>query len=752
MDVQIFCNDIASPRILKFLNSMTTMEQQNFVDAYECIIDLFPSCDVYPSRQQHPTYYHVYFGVNPYLEYGSGKGSPRITLTKFRTGVCVWEGGADKKSNNVFNFDGDKEGLNEWIENLNISHQNMKGTNLKIKNYQDSFMTKDDQVISDDIQLPLSPLNQILYGPPGTGKTYQTIEAAVKAAEPTLYAELGIDEAEGTTIEQRTQLTEIYKELTDAGRVRFVTFHQSYGYEEFVEGLKAKTDDDGNIKYEVEDGIFKALCDDAKDDKYSQLLAANSKPKVWKLSIEWAGKSKVCDDCFEKNIARIGWGEAGDRSQPEALSDESKEYFELLGRNEKSSVTEFSQNASVGDLVLVLSSIKTIKAVGIVSGEYNYEPEGHPLLNSYRHVLPVNWLVKNVELPIVDINGGVSLTQKTFYHLWRIKPHDVFSLIEKHNLAAAEIKTQKNQNYVLIIDEINRGNISKIFGELITLIEPSKRSGLDSFGNENLEALSVNLPHTPNKPFSVPDNVYLIGTMNTADRSLAMMDTALRRRFDFVEMMPDYRVLNYEDGMPYCIDIDGIKVNIPKLLSTMNERIEVLYDREHTLGHAFFMPVLDALNSGKKNSDVKAFSELQRIFKNKIIPLLEEYFFEDWNKIRLVLGDNQKTTTSSEVNKKLEKMMFVQATMKKYSSFFGDNHGLDAYENEKTIYKLASFTDENSPWKNKALYQAIYDEEKLKAIIKNTENSVKTQKEAEQNKQQEAQSAKESASESEVVI
>jgi len=175
------------------------------------------------------------------------------------------------------------------------------------------------------------------------------------------------------------------------------------------------------------------------------------------------------------------------------------------------------------------------------------------------------------------------------------------------------IKARENQNqpYVLIIDEINRGNTSKIFGELITLIEKTKRAG-------EVEAVELTLPYSGDS-FSVPNNLYIIGTMNTADRSLALIDTALRRRFDFIEMMPKAEEIKVSD-------IDG--VDIKKLLTKINERIEALYDREHTIGHAFFMKLTE-----KSNVD-----DLAKIFRNNILPLLEEYFFEDWEKISQVLG------------------------------------------------------------------------------------------------------------------
>ena len=175
--------------------------------------------------------------------------------------------------------------------------------------------------------------------------------------------------------------------------------------------------------------------------------------------------------------------------------------------------------------------------------------------------------------------------------------------------------------YVFIIDEINRGNISKIFGELITLIEDKKRAGAE-------EAMEATLPYSKN-PFSVPGNVHIIGTMNTADRSIALMDTALRRRFDFVEMMPDYDLLKERVGT---IEADGEKLDVAEMLEVMNRRIECLFDREHVIGHSCFL----------KLEDDRTVEALAGIFSKNVIPLLQEYFFEDYEKIQLVLGDNAK--------------------------------------------------------------------------------------------------------------
>lgn len=201
-------------------------------------------------------------------------------------------------------------------------------------------------------------------------------------------------------------------------------------------------------------------------------------------------------------------------------------------------------------------------------------------------------------------DGGFELRRGVFYNFCR------------------KAQSDPDKKYFFIIDEINRGNISKIFGELITLIESTKRAGMP-------EAASAILPYSGDE-FSVPSNVYILGTMNTADRSIALMDTALRRRFQFVEMMPDSDVLRK-------IHADKVEdLDVAAMLDKINERIEYLYDREHTIGHAFFTDLKDDATLVK----------LQSIFEKSVIPLLQEYFYEDYQKIQLVLGDNAKSDDS----------------------------------------------------------------------------------------------------------
>jgi 5-methylcytosine-specific restriction protein B len=244
---------------------------------------------------------------------------------------------------------------------------------------------------------------------------------------------------------------------------------------------------------------------------------------------------------------------------------------------------------------------------------------------------------------------------------YEIRPGVFKELCRKARLAP-------DQRFAMVIDEINRGNISKILGELITLIEADKRDPLDG----STPAAEVTLAYSGEK-FSVPANVDIIGTMNTADRSLALLDTALRRRFEFVALMPDTRS-EKDSADPESAPLAGLVVtldtgliDVREMLHRINQRVEALYDRDHCIGHAYFTPLVLV-----PDGDVR-FEALEQVFRNRIVPLLEEYFFEDWQKIRLVLGDNQK---------KDDQTHFVRESQdheQDLNSLFGSDHGLDAY-------------------------------------------------------------------------
>jgi 5-methylcytosine-specific restriction protein B len=242
-------------------------------------------------------------------------------------------------------------------------------------------------------------------------------------------------------------------------------------------------------------------------------------------------------------------------------------------------------------------------------------------------------------------------------------------------------RSAPGQRFGMVIDEINRGNISKIFGELITLIEPDKREGAEN-------AVSVTLPYS-GESFSVPTNVDIIGTMNTADRSLALLDTALRRRFEFVPMMPDARD---EAGAP----LAGLRVNsgeqvidVPRMLYAINQRVEALYDRDHCIGHAYFTALAKVPDGDER------LVALQQVFSTRILPLLEEYFFEDWQKIRLILADNQKPSAAQFVRESADQEDGL-------ARLFGSDHGLDTYATKR------HYAVQDAAFSNPDAYIGIY--------------------------------------------
>mgnify|MGYP002570548221 FL=1 len=476
--------------------------------------------------------------------------------------------------------------------------------------------------------------NTILYGPPGTGKTYNTVMYAVAIIENKKLEEI--------KKENYTEVIDRYNKYKEDGLIEFTTFHQSYGYEEFIEGIKpvihSDEEDETDIQYEVVPGLFKKFCDIAGKPilrKEKCDIGINESPTIWKISLEGSGENSTRTECMKNEHIRIGYDEYG--------REITNLFKGVAGRH---ILNYFINDMSIGDIVMSCYDCNTVDAIGVVTGEYEWHNE-YP---EYKRLRKVNWIVKGIKENIIKINNGSRLSNPTVYKL-RMDLSDVMEIIEKYSKNTIEVE-EKKKNHVFIIDEINRGNISKIFGELITLLEPTKRIG-------QTEGQKVRLPYSQ-KLFGVPNNVYLIGTMNTADRSIATIDTALRRRFNFKEMLPDEEVL---DGI-YVED-----VSIKDIFIKMNKRITVLFDREHTLGHAYFLPLKDA----------PTIETLANIFENSIIPLLQEYFYEDYEKIRMVLGDNQKDS---------EDKQFITIEENDYNDLFGY---IDYDFDEMSTYKINSF-------------------------------------------------------------
>lgn len=474
--------------------------------------------------------------------------------------------------------------------------------------------------VTEDTTTPTrSATNLILYGPPGTGKTYRTAWEAVRLC----LGEQAAASLQGD--EKRDALMAEYRRLVSEGRIEFVTFHQSMSYEEFVEGLRPSTGDDaGEGPEEVEvstgfrlkpyDGVFKRVSERARLDQAGGDSSArlDRSARVFKVAL---GRRQVEDERIrfglDNGLIHVGWG--GDIDWSDERFDDFNEIFsewrakkdaEATGHDGNIVITfSFRADMQVGDYVVLSDGRDRIQAFGKVTGEYFYDPSAtfHP------HRRQVEWLWRD--------DAG---TERSRFYANGFRRHSVYklnqSLVDWDALEAivfgedTPLASQSARDHALIIDEVNRANISKVFGELITLLEPDKRLGMP---NE----IRLVLPYSK-KSFAVPANLHIIGTMNTADRSIALLDTALRRRFTFRELMPNPLVLS--------TDVGGI--DLQKLLTTINDRIEYLFDREHQIGHAYF-------------TGCATRGDVEEVMRHKVIPLLAEYFYEDWSKVAAVLGE-----------------------------------------------------------------------------------------------------------------
>lgn len=461
-------------------------------------------------------------------------------------------------------------------------------------------------------------LNQILYGPPGTGKTYNTVLKAMSIIDNTEY--------KNVSDEQYSALKTRFDELKQAGQIEFVTFHQSYSYEEFVEGIKPYipewgTTDNADVKYIGENGIFKEICKNArqiKTDKTSHKIDF-SRTRIFKMSLgaNWENETEdIYNYCLTNNVVALGWGDDKDFSS----CNTSEEFRNLDSTWGAKAVEIFKNWMRVGDIILISNGNSNIKAIAQITGEYEYHNDREIRYCQFRNV---NWLYNGDDIPVAKFYDK-KLSQQAiygFYNKDKEGKDDYNSSINTNvlnKIITGNINSAEEKPYILIIDEINRGDVSKIFGELITLIEEDKRIG-------NKYQMKTILPYSK-ESFGVPNNLYIIGTMNTADRSIALLDTALRRRFDFEEIMPRPELLGGKV-------VEGI--NLQTLLTRINERITNKYDRDHQIGHSYLM-------------GVNTKEQLERAYKNRILPLLNEYFYNESKTVAEILNCSEDELKTSD--------------------------------------------------------------------------------------------------------
>ena len=436
--------------------------------------------------------------------------------------------------------------------------------------------------------------NIVLYGAPGTGKTYDVPELAVRLCDPAFMA------AEPS----REKIVSRYNQLKTEKRIAFTTFHQSLDYEDWIEGLRPVVNENSQVTYEIESGIFKKLCEEAERPvvKDKQVGIADN-AVVWKVSLAGTGDNDVRRECMENSHIRIGWDGYGP-----VISDETD--WSVYNGEGKQILDAYINKMKIGDIVMSCYSSQTIDAIGVVVSDYEFDDS----LPNYKRVRRVNWLVKNINENIVEMNDGKTMTLGTVYRLNSITLDNVKSILEKYDSSS---KMEENDKaYVMVIDELNRGNVSKVFGELITLLEADKRKG-------RINAESVVLPYSK-KAFHIPNNVYLIATMNTADRSLGSLDYAIRRRFAFIA------------EKPFGLEVEGFDEELFELVSSLfvknfDEYKESGWDQTMKLESA------DTLSEEYKPEDVwigHSYFLMQDEEGNdnttdrllyEIIPLLEEY-------------------------------------------------------------------------------------------------------------------------------
>jgi len=524
--------------------------------------------------------------------------------------------------------------------------------------FRDASESGDAEEDSNNIKKTKSSkraLNTVLYGPPGTGKTYKTLNYALSILEDNDNY-LDDDSIDRETLRQK------FEEYKKKRQIRFVTFHPSFTYEDFVEGIKPDLtagDDEENtdVTYSIEPGIFKEICSSASEFQRLDSKKATGKPlmpneffesdQFHKISLGNSNKSEddiIYNYCMENNLISIGFLKdvdctgASDSEQIRKLAVEKGYDTKDFGIDALQRFKNWMKN---GDIVFVSEGLNKLRAIGIIkdkNGEgYFYDPNRDI---PYRHFRHVEWLLEDVEIPISDIYYK-KFSQQTIYMISK-------DYINLDYFSSGNISEERGEKkFVLIIDEINRGNIPSIFGELITLLEKDKRAS-------GKEPATIILPYSK-ESFTVPSNLYVIGTMNTADRSVEALDVALRRRFEFLPLYPNPEMIEQPEDLD--VDLQG-------MLTAINDRIEYLLDRDHMIGHSYFMDLHEYDDPG---------DELKRIFSNNVVPLLEEYFYGQPDKIGLVLGKDfiEEKNNGSNV-----------------SSLFAKNFRSPDMPTEKKLYSL----------------------------------------------------------------
>ncbi|NRZ64881.1 McrB family protein [Clostridium beijerinckii] len=521
----------------------------------------------------------------------------------------------------------EKVGYNTWKV---IEKKYLKAVLLLLSNQSSNVYEKE----SDESTMEVK--NFILYGPPGTGKTYSVFESAVKIIDTKSLSD------------DRDSNIEKFKQFKREGKIEFCTFHQSYSYEEFIEGFRYDIEKGIPV---VQDGIFKRMCIKAAFSALKKSKGFISKELAFENAYNYIVRSgKEKDIKFKtKSGKNVKIANVTNQGNLEFASNEADKTY-LVSKDRLSRVYNYILK---NDIDVKNSTINLVR--NAIGG-----------CNETIYWAVIDWIIDYINSGDISDNQSDDALEET-------EENVVYSYMKQKVYENIEDKDAFNfkdsEKYVLIIDEINRGNISKIFGELITLLEPDKRLCMEN-------DIVLTLPYSK-ELFVVPPNLYIIGTMNTADRSIALMDIALRRRFTFEEIMPDSRIIK---SVLLERNIENNLVNIiVSVFEKLNKRIEILLDRNHQIGHSYFLGI------NRKE-------DLLRVWNNDVIPLLQEYFYNDWEKLEMLLGIYEENNENGFIYNK-----------------FNDNEYKNLFHNSKVEYLEDEYPRE---------IKIIYDCDKLINILK----------------------------------